>query len=194
MRSLQQPARRALCAWGAWAGWTTGAGWPLVGARQAFAQAAPPAADVPAQEAQAPPLPAPGQPLALPEMELLDGQRFVPAHADGRVLLVYWWASWCPFCALTSPHVDKLWQAQRHRGLAMLTLAIDRRADDARAYLQRRGYAWPTAWVSPALQRRLPKPKGLPVTVMRGRDGRVLQAEGGQLFPEDVEALARHVG
>jgi hypothetical protein len=90
--------------------------------------------------------------------------------------------------------VDKLWQAQRHRGLAMLTLAIDRRADDARAYLQRRGYAWPTAWVSPALQRRLPKPKGLPVTVMRGRDGRVLQAEGGQLFPEDVEALARHVG
>ncbi|MBL8342228.1 MAG: TlpA family protein disulfide reductase [Rubrivivax sp.] len=127
-------------------------------------------------------------------MELLDGQRFGAAQADGRVLLLYWWASWCPFCALTSPHVDKLWQAQRARGLLMLALSIDRRADDARTYLQRRGYAWPTVWVSPALQQRLPKPKGLPVTVVRGRDGRVLQAEGGQLFPEDVEALARHLG
>lgn len=156
------------------------------------------AADTAAQEAKAPPLPAPGTPIAIPAAELLDGQRFEPAMAEGRVLLLYWWASWCPFCALTSPYIDKLWQAQRQRGagqgLAMLTFSIDKRPDEARAYLQRRGYAWPAAWVSPALHRALPKPKGLPVTLVRGRDGRVLQAEAGQLFPEDVEALARHAG
>lgn len=156
------------------------------------------AADAAAQEAKAPPLPAPGTPIAIPAAELLDGQRFEPAMAEGRVLLLYWWASWCPFCALTSPYIDKLWQAQRQRGagqgLAMLTFSIDKRPDEARAYLQRRGYAWPAAWVSPALHRALPKPKGLPVTLVRGRDGRVLQAEAGQLFPEDVEALARHAG
>lgn len=157
----------------------------------------PPAPDAATQEAKAPPLPAPGTKLAIPAVDLLDGQRFEPAMAEGRVLLLYWWASWCPFCALTSPHVDKLWQAQRQRapgqGLLMLTFSIDKRPDEARAYLQRRGYAWPTAWVSPALHRTLPKPRGLPVTLVRGRDGRVLQAEAGQLFPEDVEALARHV-
>jgi hypothetical protein len=37
----------------------------------------------------------------------------------------------------------------------------------------------------------LPKPKGLPVTLVRGRDGRLLMAEAGQLFPEDIEAIAR---
>jgi hypothetical protein len=36
-----------------------------------------------------------------------------------------------------------------------------------------------------------PKPPGLPVTVVRGRDGRVLMAEAGQLFPEDVADIAR---
>ncbi|MBL8347772.1 MAG: TlpA family protein disulfide reductase [Rubrivivax sp.] len=162
------------------------------------ASPAPPAPDAAAQEAKAPPLPAPGTLISMPAVELLDGQRFEPAMAEGRVLLLYWWASWCPFCALTSPHVDKLWQAQRQRspgqGLAMLTFSIDKKPDEARAYLQRRGYAWPAAWVSPALHRALPKPKGLPVTLVRGRDGRILQAEAGQLFPEDVEALARHVG
>lgn len=149
-----------------------------------------------AQEAKAPPLPAPGTRLALPALELLDGRRFDPAAAEGRVLLLYWWASWCPFCALTSPHVDKLWLAQQQRpggqGLLFLPLSIDKRPEDARAYLHKRGYAWPAAWVSPAVHRALPKPKGLPVTIVRGRDGRVLQAEAGQLFPEDVEALARH--
>ena len=152
------------------------------------------ATDAAAQEAKAPPLPAPGTPFELPAVELLDGRRFEPASAAGRILLLYWWASWCPFCALTSPHVDELWRAQRQRGLQMLSLSIDMRPDDARAYLQRRGYDWPTGWIGGASQRMLVKPKGLPVTLVRGRDGRVLQAEGGQLFPEDVQALARHLG
>jgi len=36
-----------------------------------------------------------------------------------------------------------------------------------------------------------PKPKGLPVTIVRGRDGRVLEAQTEQLFPEDIEQFAR---
>lgn len=166
------------------------------GASGAGTPASPDTTGASAQEAKAPPLPAVGTRLVLPSLDLLDGQRFEPATADGRVVLVYWWASWCPFCALTSPAVDKLWQAQRQRpagqGMLFLPLSIDKRPEDARAYLQRRGYAWPAAWVSPAVHRALPKPKGLPVTLVRGRDGRLLQAEAGQLFPEDVEALARH--
>ncbi|MBL8289708.1 MAG: TlpA family protein disulfide reductase [Rubrivivax sp.] len=168
-------------------------------AQGAAANAGSAAADPAAQEAKAPPLPAVGSRFALPaSLELLDGQRFDTAtQADGRVLVLYWWASWCPFCALTSPHVDKLWREQRARdpgrGLRLLTLSIDRRPDEARAHLRRHGYEWPAAWMSPALQQVLPKPRGLPVTLVRGRDGRVLQAEAGQLFPEDVEALARHV-
>ena len=137
------------------------------------------------------PPPKPGTPLALPEAPLLDGGVFRPAQADGRVLVLYWWASWCPFCALQSPHMEALWRAQQARGLLMLGLAIDKRAEDAQAYRAKRGYTFPSAHVTPAVAAALPKPRGLPVTVVRGRDGRVLAAEAGQLFPEDVEAFAR---
>lgn len=47
------------------------------------------------------------------------------------------------------------------------------------------------AQVTPDINRALPRPFGLPISVVRGRGGRVLQAERGQLFPEDVEQLAR---
>lgn len=145
-------------------------------------------------EAKAPPLPANGTLLALPEVPLFDGTRFRPAQAEGRVLVIYWWASTCPFCALQSPEMQKLWSSQRDRGgqgLQLLTLSVDRRREDALAYLQKKGYTFPVGFVTPEIQRILPKPRGLPVTLVRGRDGRVLQAERGQLFPEDVEQLAR---
>ncbi len=151
--------------------------------------------DAATQEAKARPLPAVGSPLTLPAIERLDGTKFEPRDADGRVLLIYWWASWCPFCAETTPHIEALWRAHRDRprGLMVLALSIDKQPQAPRDYLARRGYTLPAAWVTPVLHAALPKPRGLPVTLMRGRDGRVLQAEAGQLFPEDVQALARHL-
>jgi len=161
----------------------------------ALARAQMPDPSAASTEARAGPLPAMGSPLALPEVPLLGGGAFHPAQAEGRVLVLYWWASTCPFCALQSPEMQKLWDAQRSKpdGLLMLTLSIDRQRADAIAYLQKKGYTFPAGHVSPDIHRALPKPKGLPITVVRGRDGRVLQAERGQLFPEDVQALARWV-
>jgi AhpC/TSA family len=150
------------------------------------------AQQAPAGEDKAPP-PQPGTLLTLPEVALLDGGRFSPADAEGQVLVLYWWASWCPFCAQQTPAMNQLWLAHRARGLRLLALSIDRKAEDARAYLARHRYAFPAGLVTPAVAQVLPKPRGLPVTVLRGRDGRVQVAEAGQLFPEDVEQLARHL-
>ncbi len=151
----------------------------------AWAQQAPPG------EAQAAPPPQMGSLLPLPELTLLDGTRFRPTDADGQVMVLYWWASWCPFCAQQSPLMNKFWLAHRARGLRMLGLSIDRKAEEASAYLSKKGYTFPAGLVTPAMARVLPKPKGLPVTIVRGRDGRVLAAETGQLFPEDIEQFAR---
>jgi thiol-disulfide isomerase/thioredoxin len=157
----------------------------------AAAAAAPSASSIAAQEARAPALPALGSTLALRPVPLLGGGRFEPQSVQGKVLVVYWWASWCPFCAVQSPHVEALWRKQRTRGLEVLALSIDRRPEDALAYLKKKGYTFPAAMLTPEVAAALPKPKGLPVTVVRGRDGKVVFAESGEMFPEDIEGLAK---
>lgn len=149
------------------------------------------AQSAPASEVKAPPLPETGSLLALPEIPLLSGTVFRPAQAEGKILVLYWWASTCPFCTLQSPEMQKLWNQHQSRGLQLLTLSVDKKPQDAQAYLQKKGYTFPAGFVTPEIQRLLPKPRGLPVTLVRGRDGRILQAEKGQMFPEEVEQLAR---
>ncbi len=143
-----------------------------------------------AEEAKAPPLPALGSELKVPPLALLDGSRFDPAQAQGQPLLVYWWASTCPFCAVQSPSMEKLWRSQKGRGLQMLALSIDKKPEDAVAYLKAKGYSFPAGWASPEWRKAFPKPRGLPITLLRGRDGRLLLAEKGQMFAEDVDAIA----
>ncbi len=136
-------------------------------------------------------LPAVGAPLALSEVALLDGSRFTPASVAGQVLVVYWWASWCPYCAAQSPHVQALWEAQRQRGLSVLALSIDRDTGAALNYIRQKNYSFPAGMLTPDVARTMPKPRGLPVTVVRGRDGRVVLAVAGEMFPEDIEGIAK---
>ena len=135
--------------------------------------------------------PTTGSKLPLVDLPLVDGGTFKAAEADGRVVVVYWWASWCPFCAEMSPHVEALWRAQRERGLIVLGISIDRTAEAPRAYRQRRGYTFPSALYDPKIEHVLPKPKTVPTTWVRDRNGRVAWAATGQLFPEDVAEIAR---
>jgi hypothetical protein len=108
-------------------------------------------------------------------------------------LMVHWCSSTCPFCALQSPSVEKLWISQQARGLQMVALSVDIKAQDAQAHLAQKGCSFPVAWTNANRRKDFPKPKGLPITLLRGRDGRLLLAERGQVFAEDVEAMAQPI-
>ena len=138
-------------------------------------------------------LPKVGQALALPEASLLSGGTFKPAQAEGKVTVIYWWASWCPFCMVQSPHIEALWKAHQSRGLQILALSIDKTEQAARDYLKKKAYTFPAAMLTPAMARILPKPTGLPVIIVRGKDGKVRHAEAGEMFPEDIEKIGQWV-
>lgn len=142
------------------------------------------------------PLPQIGSVLPLPDVRLLDGDVWQPQKQAATALVVYWWASWCPFCAVQSPHIEALWRAQKSKGLSVLALSIDKQEAAARGYIKSKGYSFPAGMVTPDVAKMLPKPKGLPVVVVlkvKGREGKVVFAEGGEMFPEDIEGLKKYI-
>ena len=143
-------------------------------------------------------LPQVGSTLALPTLALLDGASWTPAAVAGKTLVVYWWASWCPFCAVQSPHIEALWQARKGSGLQVLGLSIDKQPAAAVNYMKSRGYSFPAGMVTPEVAQRLPKPAGLPVVVVlkvaaHGREGQVVFAESGEMHPEDIQGLKKYL-
>ena len=145
----------------------------------------------PPGDARAPALPQPGAALALTDVTLLDGSVWRASGAAGQVLVVYWWASWCPFCAVQSPHIEKLWRKERSRGLQVLALSIDRTPEAAAGYMRQKGYTFPAGMLTPDVAKVLPKPKGLPVVAVRGRAARVVFAQAGEMLPDEIEGLAQ---
>ena len=100
---------------------------------------------------------------------------------------------------MQSPPIEALWWAQKGNGLQVLALSIDKQEGAATAYMKSKGYNFPAGRVTPDVAKMLPKPKGLPVVVvlkidkLKLREGKVVFAEGGEMFPEDIEGLKKHI-
>ena len=132
-----------------------------------------------------------GEAITLPPVTLIDGTVLKPEHWKGKVLVVERFATWCPFCKVQNPKLEKLLKANKAKGLEVLALSIDKNAAEVPKYMQQHGYTFSAAMMTPEWQRVLGDIKGLPVIWVIGRDGKVKQVEAGELLDEDVAELAR---
>lgn len=61
-------------------------------------------------------------PLALPD---IDGKTLDLSTLRGRLVLVNFWATWCPPCRKEMPAMERLHRAYRERGLVVLAVSED---------------------------------------------------------------------
>jgi thiol-disulfide isomerase/thioredoxin len=132
-----------------------------------------------------------GESVAIPATTLIDGTVIKPEHWKGKVLIVERFATWCPFCKVQNPKLEKLLRAHKGKGLEVLALSIDKNAAEVPKYMLQHGYTFNAAMMTPEWQKALGDVKGLPVTWVIGRDGKLKQVESGELLDEDVAELAR---
>ncbi|MGS1109796.1 TlpA family protein disulfide reductase [Achromobacter anxifer] len=143
-----------------------------------------------AAHAQAPPKV--GDQLVMPDVQLLDGTRLSAADFAGKPLVVEYWASWCPYCARQNPHLQKLTEAARGKGLRILTVSIDKDEQAARDYVAKHGYTFGVAMDNEALRAVFGKRRVIPEIFVLDANGKLLEAIPGEMFEEDVLELLRH--
>jgi thiol-disulfide isomerase/thioredoxin len=128
------------------------------------------------------------------DIELIDGRRLPASELQANVVVAQIWASWCPFCGAQNPHVQKLYDAYATRGLRVVAFSIDKTVEAARDYVAKRGYTFPVAMTTPQVETWFGKRRTLPETYVVNRAGKVVFTHRGEMFPEDIAALARFAG
>ncbi|MBI4987145.1 MAG: TlpA family protein disulfide reductase [Rhodocyclales bacterium] len=122
----------------------------------------------------------PAPPLALPD---LDDQQVDLAAFRGRVVLVNFWATWCPPCRKEFPSLGRLQKLFEPGQLAVLAVNVGEDADTVFAFTGATNFPVLLDRRADAL-RRWPV-KGLPTTYGVDKAGRLaLRAVGGREFDD----------
>ena len=109
----------------------------------------------------------------------------------GKVVLINFWATWCPPCRAEMPDLQRLSQAFSGRGLAIVGVNEGESSERARAFAGALHIAFPI-WIDDQQRYgRVYAALGLPTTVIVGRDGKVVRGFDGALaYPQMRAAVS----
>ncbi len=130
-------------------------------------------------------------PVRWADVKLIDGSTLKAADLEGRTVVVEYWASWCPFCAKQNPLIEKLHRSSDPATLRVLTFSIDKTEKIARDYMTKHGYTFAAGMAGTQSEGWFGQRQGLPEVHVVDPHGRIVFSEIGEMFEEDVAALAR---
>jgi len=115
----------------------------------------------------------------------------------GKVVLLDFFAGWCPPCRAEMPNLVKLYAKYKGRGFEIVGISMDRGLDKAKAYVKRAGITWtvvfekPGGWNNPVA--KLYGIRSIPATYLLDKEGKILrmglrgkalEAELAKLLPD----------
>ena len=125
--------------------------------------------------------------------EAMDGSTFSTADHRGRVLLVNCFATWCPPCRTETPHLVKLYNLRHREGLDIVMVSAEP-ARTLQPFVEMYGIPYPVIPDGRHVMEMVPNLRGIPTTVVIGKQGvvrrRITGARLDQIHKAVDELLA----
>ena len=133
-----------------------------------------------------------GQPFDL-SFTALDREIINLRDWRGRVVLVDFWATWCPPCLRDMPELLATYKRFRERDFEMVGISLDREEDKLRDYLVAQEIPWPQYFDGKGWRNEIARTRGikeLPYTILLDREGVVVESDlKGRKLDAAIESL-----
>lgn len=118
---------------------------------------------------------------AAPNVELLgpNGEAVRLPLQAGKVLYVDFWASWCGPCRQSFPWMNAMQEKYKAKGLQIIGINLDQQASAAEKFLAQTPAKFTVMFDPKGTSPRIYGVKGMPTSVLIGRDGKVIQQHAG---------------
>ncbi len=128
------------------------------------------------------------------KVKTLDGDHISLSDLRGKVVLVNFWATWCPPCRAEMPSFEQVWRERQKDGFVVLGLSADEDGSGpVSAFLQDRGVTYPVAMATASAKRAFGGATALPASFLIDKQGVVRRTVTGvfdeRLLRQDVNRL-----
>ncbi len=116
-------------------------------------------------------------------LEDLNGKKWTLSELRGKIVLVNFWATWCPPCRAEMPNLDALYTQYANQGLVILSIT-DENPSKVDSFLQGKDYHPPVLIDSDRVVNNEFHVEGIPQTFVFDRDGKLTGIAIDQSTPQ----------
>lgn len=120
-----------------------------------------------------------GKPAPDFRLKTFDGRAVSLDDYRGRVVLLDFWATFCPPCVAALPELQALHAKHGARGFSIVGVTVDDRAALVQKATSRAKVTYPILQATPEVWNAY-KVNALPALILVGRDGRIIKRYGGE--------------
>ena len=114
-----------------------------------------------------------GKPAPDFTLQDMNGKDVALKDLRGKVVVLDLWATWCPPCRASLPHLDKLHEALKDKGVKVYAMNVQEDKADVEQFIKNTGLKTPVILDSNGAVSQKYKVTGIPQTVIIGKDGKV---------------------
>ncbi|MGC9452832.1 MAG: TlpA family protein disulfide reductase [Oceanipulchritudo sp.] len=127
-------------------------------------------------------------------VQTLDGKQLSAESLAGKVVLVDFWATWCPPCRKEIPGFVELQEAYGDSGLVIVGVSLDRDGPPVvNSFAREYGIQYPLAMADQSILEAFGGIEALPTTFLIDRNGRIVSRHVGyvdkQVFETAIQSL-----
>lgn len=120
-----------------------------------------------------------GKPAPAFTLSTFDGKSFSLADFRGNVVLLDFWATFCPPCIKALPELQALHSKNEDRGFTVIGVTVDDRAELVERATSRANVTYPILQATPETWNAY-SVTALPALILVGRDGKIIRRYGGE--------------
>ena len=122
------------------------------------------------------------------EFKDIQGRHIRLSDYRGKVVLINFWATWCPPCRKEIPDLVRLQRQYRNRGLRVIGVTYPPQTlAEVRRFVRRAKVNYPVGLGSEKMKLLFTESENLPMTIVISRDGTIRDIIDGILLPEEFE-------
>jgi thiol-disulfide isomerase/thioredoxin len=123
----------------------------------------------------------------------LDGTPIASASYHGKVVLINFWATWCPPCRAEIPDLVALQDKYRDR-IQIIGVSEDEAPPDVvKRFVAEHKINYPVVMTTPDIEKLFPGIGALPTSFIIDRESRIVQKHVGMLTARVTESEVRHL-
>ena len=101
----------------------------------------------------------------------VNGEALSLEQYRGQVVLLDFWATWCPPCIAEIPNVKKTYEKYKDQKFQIVGISLDRSKEPLEAYIEKEGLAWLHYWDNIGKVSNLYKVQAIPSTFLIDGEG-----------------------
>lgn len=116
----------------------------------------------------------------------LDGSQIALADYAGDVIIMNFWATWCPPCRAEMPGINRFYEAHQDEGLVVLAINAQEDAATVRPFIQNNNFSFPVLLDLEGRVASQYSTRSFPTTFIIDRDGVIQHVQTGEISEDEL--------